>query len=86
MPLKTLGCDPTNDLRPRDIFARRNSFFTFRTQSSNLGIFLQVVIVQDLDKPRCAGAFWGEVTVRVKISHTKDTRAKEQENGHFGFW
>ena len=43
--------------------------------------------MQDLDKPRCAGAFWGEVTVRVINSHKKEARAeKKQENGHFGFW
>ena len=44
--------------------------------------------MQDLDKPRCAGAFWGEVTVRV-INFTQKghkSGTKEQENGHFGFW
>ena len=31
----------------------------------------QVVIVQDLDKPRCAGAFWGEVVFLIFFARAR---------------
>ena len=57
---------------------KKQFFLPFAPNRRILGFFEQVVIVQDLDKPRCAGAFWGEVTVRVINSHKKEARVEQK--------
>ena len=42
---------------PDEIFARRDSYYRYLAQADEPAI----VVIEDLDHPKCVGAWWGEV-------------------------
>merc|ERR1719352_2235311 len=54
--------EPTTDYMPQA--AKPDAWTEYRHYLASIP-GPKVVIVQDLDKPRCAGAFWGEVNSSV---------------------